>query len=92
MYMQKSQGPHSAVMPKDVTMTRADLPDPNTRRWVASRKAAVLRAINTGVIERDEAMQLYNLSDEELDGWDSALRSHGEQGLKTTATQDLRQL
>lgn len=33
---------------------RAGLPPANTTRWVASRKAAVVAAVNAGVINRSE--------------------------------------
>ena len=92
MFMGKTDDQPAIALFGQATMTRADLPDPRTRRWVASRKAAVLRAIDCGLIEREEAMKLYKLSDEELDGWADAMRSYGERGLKTTATQVVRQL
>jgi hypothetical protein len=42
-------------------MTRADLPSADTGRWVASRKAAVVRAVACGLIDRAEAIDLYRL-------------------------------
>lgn len=91
MHLQDSNDMNAIAAKGGAAISRADLPDPNTRRWVASRKAAVLRAISTGVIQRGEAIELYKLSDEELDGWAEALHAHGERGLKATATQYLRQ-
>lgn len=73
-------------------MTRADLPSPQTRRWVASRKAAVVRAVSAGLIGRDEALDRYSLSDEEFDEWETAVAQHGEAALKATALQRYRQL
>lgn len=72
-------------------MTRADLPDANTRRWVASRKAAVVRAISAGLISADEAVEIYQLSHEELESWHVAVEQHGEVALKATAIQRYRQ-
>ena len=46
---------------------RADLPPPDTRRWVASRKLAVVLGVAHGLISRAEALRIYGLSDEELD-------------------------
>lgn len=91
MYMRKTDTAKAVSLADATPMTRADLPDPQTRRWVASRKAAVLHGISAGLIARDEALKLYDLSEEELDGWAAAMRTHGELGLKTTATQAIRQ-
>lgn len=71
-------------------MTRADLPPQETRRWVASRKAAVVKAVTHGLITAKEAMERYGLSEEELDSWSKAVTRHGEAALKTTALQKFR--
>lgn len=92
MFLKKVQGPRSISLPGGKIMTRADLPDADTRRWVASRKAAVIRAIHGGLITRDEARETYDLSDEELDSWCEAVLQHGEAALKTTRLQKYRQL
>lgn len=92
MFLRKIEGPRTVDLPCGTRMSRADLPDPRTRRWVASRKAAVIRAIDAGLIGREEALEIYALSDEELDGWAGAVRKHGEKALKATATQKFRQL
>ena len=72
-------------------MSRADLPSIRTTRWVASRKGAVVKAVAAGLIRKSEALEMYALSDEELDGWMDAMRSHGERALKTTAIKRYRQ-
>ncbi|EAQ03319.1 hypothetical protein OB2597_01827 [Pseudooceanicola batsensis HTCC2597] len=72
-------------------MTRADLPPADTRRWVASRKAAVVRGVVHGLISQDEALDLYKLSAEEFMEWVEAVTKHGEQALKATAVQKFRQ-
>ena len=54
------------------------LPDPRTRRWVASRKAAVVRAVESGLISRREAPGDLRAVGEELDGWTRAVARHGE--------------
>lgn len=79
-------------LPDGTVMTRADLPAPETRRWVASRKALVVRAVVYGLLARDEAKETYLLSDDELTEWESAVRDHGEMALKATALQKYRQL
>jgi hypothetical protein len=72
-------------------MTRADLPARETRRWVASRKACVVRAVAYGLVSRDEAKDTYGLCDEELSEWEVAVRDHGEVALKATVLQKYRQ-
>jgi len=72
-------------------MTRADLPPVNTRRWVASRKAAIVKAVTYGLLARDAALEDYGLSDDELTSWEEAVGSHGEAALRTTALQRYRQ-
>ena len=92
MYLRKVDGPRTITLPDGTIMTRADLPDPGTRRWVASRKAAVVRAVDFGLISDAEARATYSLSDEELQAWRDAVVKHGEAALKATALQRYRQL
>ncbi|MBC7164493.1 MAG: DUF1153 domain-containing protein [Roseovarius sp.] len=84
MYLKKVDGPRAVTLPDGSTFSRADLPPPETERWVASRKLAVVRGIAFGLISRFEAMHIYKLSDEELDGWIRAAERHGKNGLKVT--------
>ena len=42
-----------------------DLPPPNTIRWVARRKAAVVAAVRSGRIRMEEALHRYQISEEE---------------------------
>ena len=91
MYLKKVEGPRAVTLPDGTVMTRADLPDADTRRWVASRKAAVVRALDAGLISADEAKRRYSLSDEELQAWREAVTRHGEVALKATACQRYRQ-
>lgn len=79
------------TLPDGTVMTRADLPSENTRRWVASRKAAVVRAVTAGLITRKDALERYTLSDEELSEWETAVKEHGEAALKATTLQRYRQ-
>jgi len=72
-------------------MTRADLPCETTRRWVASRKAAVVRAVAHGLISQKEALERYSLSEDEFAEWQMAVTNHGEAALKATALQRYRQ-
>ncbi|MEL6682399.1 MAG: DUF1153 domain-containing protein [Pseudomonadota bacterium] len=91
MYLRKVEGPRSVSLPDGSIMTRADLPSEKTRRWVASRKAAVVRAEESGLIQRKEALERYKLSEEEFAEWETAVTQFGEAALKTTALQRYRQ-
>ncbi len=91
MFLRKIDGPRSVTLPDGSVMTRADLPPVDTRRWVASRKAAVIKAVGAGLLTRPEALEMYSLSDEEFTEWESAVAEHGEAALKTTALQRFRQ-
>lgn len=90
MYLKKVEGPRAVTLPDGTVMTRADLPDARTRRWVASRKAAVVRAVLYGLLTQDSAISTYGLSPEELTEWIRAAAIHGDEGLKATAIQKLR--
>ena len=63
----------------------ADLPPPNTNRWVARRKAAVVAALRSGAITMEEACLRYALSEEELRDWQHAFEAHGLRGLRATS-------
>ncbi|MGH1369079.1 MAG: DUF1153 domain-containing protein [Maritimibacter sp.] len=91
MYLKKIDGPRAVRLPDGTTMTRADLPPPNTRRWVASRKAAVVKAVTHGLIPLGDALSTYSLSEEEFVEWKEAVEKHGEAALKATALQRYRQ-
>lgn len=92
MYLKKVDGPRAVNLPDGSVMTRADLPPPNTRRWVASRKSAVVKAVMYGLIPLKEALERYGLSQEEYDSWQKAVQKYGESALKTTSLQKYRQL
>src|ERR1700740_2330762 len=61
-----------------------DLPPPNTRRWVVRRKTAVLPAVRTGRITPAEALQRYQLTEEEYRSWERAFDQHGLAGFGST--------
>ncbi|MBF9033847.1 DUF1153 domain-containing protein [Rhodobacterales bacterium HKCCE2091] len=90
MYIRRMKGPHSVTLPDGQVMTRADLPSPRTRRWVASRKAAVVMAVESGLVTEAEALETWGLSDEELAAWKQAVSRHGVAALKATAVQKYR--
>ncbi|MCI5096019.1 MAG: DUF1153 domain-containing protein [Rhodobacteraceae bacterium] len=92
MFLKKVEGPRAVTLPDGTRMTRADLPPANTTRWVASRKAAVVRGVVYGLITQSEAAKTYGLSDEEFQSWVKAIADHGEEALKSTALKKYRQL
>ncbi|MDB5670751.1 MAG: hypothetical protein JWO25_1710 [Alphaproteobacteria bacterium] len=65
-------------------LTLADLPSPETRRWVARRKAEVVAAVQAGLLPLEEALRLYRLTIEEFASWQRALLRHGLGGLKAS--------
>src|SRR5688500_10858723 len=64
--------------------TMDDLPPPNTRRWVAGRKAQVAAAVQNGIISVEDACSRYELTLEELTAWQRALGQFGIGGLRAT--------
>lgn len=91
MYLRKVEGPRSVTLPDGSIMTRADLPAAQTRRWVASRKAMVVKAVSAGLLTREGAQSMYALSDEEFIEWETAVAQHGIGALKATALKRYRQ-
>lgn len=92
MYLKRVDGPRQVTLPDGSVLSRADLPPADTRRWVASRKALVVRAVLHGLITEAEALERYALSAEEFALWRSAVEAHGEKALKVTMLQKYRQL
>ena len=91
MFLKKIDGPRAITLPDGTIMTRAVLPPAETRRWVASRKARVVKAVAFGLLSLKEALDRYQLSEEEFGLWRDAVARHGEKGLKVTAIQKYRQ-
>ncbi len=90
MYIKKVNGPVFATGLNGEVISRADLPPADTKRWVARRKAAVVAAVNGGLISPDEACTRYNLSPEELQSWRDAVAKHGTRALRVTSMQMFR--
>ena len=92
MYLKKVDGPRQVTLPDGSILSRADLPPADTRRWVASRKAVVVKAVIYGLIPESEALERYALSEEEFSLWCQAIAEHGEKALRVTTIQKYRQL
>ncbi len=91
MYLKKVDGPRAVTLPDGTTFSHADLPDRATCRWVASRKAAVVRGVVYGLISQSDVFERYNISEDEFLEWVRAVSEHGEAALRTTALQKYRQ-
>lgn len=89
MFLKRSDGPRVVRLPDGRTMSMGDLPDRNTR-WVASRKADVVRAVACGLLTRDEALERYRLTDEEFALWTRYYSAGGVGRLKISSIADNR--
>ena len=92
MYLKKVDGPRQVMLPDGTVLSRADLPPADTRRWVASRKAVVVKAVQHGLISQVEALERYALTEEEFGFWRQAVENHGDKALRVTTIQKYRQL
>ena len=82
--------PQRVIGPDGKLLTLDDLPPPETKRWVARRKAEVVAAVRAQLLTLEEACKRYNLSTEEFVGWEAAIDKHGLGGLRVTRIQDFR--
>ena len=74
----------------DITANPPDLPPPDTKRWVARRKAAIVNAVRSGEMNIEDACRYYKLSTEEFAAWERAIEAHGVAGLRVTRLQVYR--
>ncbi|MGB2127779.1 MAG: DUF1153 domain-containing protein [Planktomarina sp.] len=91
MHIRKVPGPRTVQLPDGGYLSRGDLPPPNTKRWVASRKAAVVKAVRFGLISLEEACRLYDLTQDEYSSWQTAVARHGESALRAATLKRYRQ-
>ena len=85
-----SRGEKYVIGPTGAPLTIADLPPPNTQRWVIRRKAEVVAAVRGGLLSLDEACDRYSLTNEEFLAWQASIDKHGLAGLRTTRIQQYR--
>ncbi len=78
------------IGPDGSPLTIADLPAPDTKRWVVRRKALVVAAVRGGLLSIEEASSRYTLTVDELLSWQSLIEKHGLAGLRTTRVQQYR--
>ena len=79
------------IGPDGSPLTVADLPPPNTRRWVIRRKAEVVAAVRGGLLSLEEACSRYTLTVDEVLSWQVSIDQYGLPGLRTTRIQQYRQ-
>ena len=78
------------IGPNGSALTIADLPPPNTKRWVVRRKAEVVAAVRGGLLSLDDACKRYKLTIDEFVAWQRSIERHGLAGLRATKIQDYR--
>lgn len=78
------------ILAEPTDRTAQQLPPPDTKRWVARRKAVVVQAVHDGVITLQEACRRYTLSVEEFVAWQRAIERYGVPGLRVTRLQIYR--
>jgi len=78
------------IAPFEGVLSRESLPPPDTTRWVASRKAQVVAAVEGGLLTLEEVMTRYNLSLEEFYSWQRAMDRAGVSGLRVAWSQQDR--
>ncbi|HWY62377.1 MAG TPA: DUF1153 domain-containing protein [Rhizomicrobium sp.] len=78
------------IGPDGQHLTLADLPRPDTKRWVIRRKAEVVMAVDGGLLSLGEACERYRLTPEEFMVWENSLRAYGPAGLRITHAQQYR--
>ena len=85
-----SRGEKYVIGPTGAPLTLADLPPPNTQRWVIRRKAEVVAAVRGGLLSLDDACSRYGLTNEEFLAWQQSIDRYGMPGLRTTRLQQYR--
>ena len=71
-------------------LSLADLPAPDTKRWVPRRKAEVVAAVRGGILSLEDACTRYALTVEEFLSWQRNVERYGLRGLRATRTQEHR--
>ena len=91
--MTEAQRPRAkyVIGPDGSPLTIADLPPPETRRWVIRRKAEVVAAVRGGLLSLEDACNRYTLTTEEFLAGQHSIERHGLAGLRTTRLQQYRQ-
>lgn len=54
------------------------------KRWTANRKFILMKAVETGLLSQEEALERYHLGEEEFLRLQSQFKAHGKRGLQET--------
>lgn len=84
--------PESVIGPLGQRMTLASLPPPDTKRWIAHRKAELVAAVDGGLLTIEEVCELYDMAVEEFVAWQRGVERLGMRGLWVTRAQEHREL
>jgi hypothetical protein len=76
-----------AYINNDLREIADNLPASYATRWSPTRKAAVVRAVETGVIGLEKALALYRLSLGEFVSWQKNYAARGVRGLSAKRLQ-----
>ena len=68
-------------------LTPADLPSPETKRWVIRRKAEIVAAVRGGLLSLEDACSRYALNSDEFKSWEFCIDRYGLAGLRVTQVQ-----
>ena len=80
------------IGPQGEALTMANLPPPDTKRWIPLRKAEVVTAVQGGLLSLEEACERYALSVEEFRAWQRAIDKFGLAGLRTVHLRQRRRM
>jgi hypothetical protein len=78
------------IGPDGTPLSLADLPPPDTKRWVASRKAQLVAAVRGGLLSLDEVCGRYRLTVEEFLSWQQSVDRNGLPSPRVTRIQQYR--
>jgi hypothetical protein len=72
----------TVVGPEGMRLALADLPPPQTGRWVARRKAELVMAVRGGLLTIEDVCDRYALTLDEFLAWERAFARFGMAGLR----------
>lgn len=75
-----------------VTLATPSLPRNRLIRWTASRKAALVNAVHSGLFMLQDVLDHYNMTEHEFRMWEQGLEKAGAQGLKVTKFREHRRV
>ncbi len=75
------------IGPDGRRLTLADLPIPETNRWVIRRKAEIVAAVRGGLLSLEQACKRYKLDTKEFLSWQYCIERYGFRGLRATRVQ-----